>query len=164
MITATFHYTTGQYGSEAYRPRHRTFDQRIPVSFPEGYMRSSQVLLLASSISALGACNPFPREPVTEVSRDANVNSRWRAALVTPASLVGAVQMNGAATMQPGRTNENTIFSLSIANATPGGVHPWQVHRGQCGADDGVLGSAGAYKSIKVGDDGRGTDTTTDPM
>ena len=129
-------------------------------------MRSSRVLVLAvsASLSALGACNPFHREPVTEVSRDANVNSRWRAALVTPASLVGAVQMNGAATMQPGRTNENTNFSLSIANATPGGVHPWQVHRGQCGADDGVLGSAGAYKSIKVGDDGRGTATATVPM
>ena len=129
-------------------------------------MRSSQVLVLAvlASMSALGACNPFHREPVTEVSRDANVNSRWRASLVTPASLAGAVQMNGAATMQPGRDNANTDFSLSIANATPGGLHPWQVHRGQCGADDGVVGTAEAYTSIKVGDDGRGTATATVPM
>lgn len=127
-------------------------------------MRGSQILVLAVSVSALTACNPFRREPVTEVSRDANVNSRWRAALVTPASLVGAVQMNGAATMQPGRDNANTDFSLSLSNATPGGLHPWQVHRGQCGSDDGVVGLAGAYRSIKVGDDGRGSATATVPM
>ena len=129
-------------------------------------MRSSQVLVLAVSASllALGACNPFHREPVTEVSRDVNVNSRWRAALVTPATLAGAVQMNGAATMQPGRTNSSTDFTLSIANATPGGLHPWQVHRGQCGADQGVVGAAGAYTSVKVGDDGRGSASATVPM
>ena len=122
------------------------------------------VILLSTSVLVLGACNPFRREPVTEVSRDVNVNSRWRASLVTPASLVGAVQMNGAATMQPGRSNANTDFTLSIANATPGGLHPWQVHRGQCGADDGVVGSAEAYRSIKVGDNGRGTATATVSM
>jgi hypothetical protein len=121
-------------------------------------MRRPQVLLLAIAASTLelGACNPFHHEPVTEVSRDANVNSRWRATLVTPAALVGAVQMNGTATMQPSRNNADTDFSVSIANATPGGLHPWQVHRGQCGADDGVLGSADAYRTIKAGDDGRG--------
>ena len=129
-------------------------------------MRTSQVLLLAVSLPtfAVAACNPFRREPVTEVTRDANVNSRWRASLVTPAALVGAVQMNGSATMQPSRNSEATDFSLSIANATPGGLHPWQVHRGQCGADEGVLGSNGAYKPIKVGDDGRGTATATVDM
>jgi hypothetical protein len=127
-------------------------------------MRSSQVLAVVASLAALVACNPFHREPVTAVSHDTNVNSRWRAALVTPATLAGAVQINGAATMQPGRNSANTSFTLNIANATPGGVHPWQVHRGQCGADEGVLGSAGAYASVKVGDDGRGNASATVPM
>ncbi len=122
------------------------------------------ILLLALSVPALAACNPFHRAPVTEVSVDANVNSRWRAALVTPASLGGAVQINGEATMQPGRNSGNTDFTLSLANATAGGNHPWQVHRGQCGMDNGVFGSAGAYKSIKVEDDGRGTATATVPL
>lgn len=124
-------------------------------------MHSPRLLALAVSTLALAACNPFHREPVTEVSRDVNVNARWRAALVTPATLVGAVQMNGAAAMQPGRNGAETDISLSLANATPGGVHPWQVHRGQCGADEGILGSAGAYPPIKVGDDGRGQATAT---
>lgn len=129
-------------------------------------MRKSSVLLLIAAPSfALAACNPFHRAPVTEVTRDANVNTRWRAALVTPAALVGAVQMKGSATMQPsGNAGQSTIFALSIDNATPGGVHPWQVHRGQCGADDGILGAASAYGSIKVGDDGRGTSSASVPM
>lgn len=127
-------------------------------------MRISPVLLLAVPSFALAACNPFHRQPVTEVTHDANVNTRWRAALVTPAALVGAVQMKGSATMQPSRNSANTDFALSIDNATPGGVHPWQVHRGQCGADDGILGSAGEYKAIKIGDDGRGAVSATVPM
>ena len=120
-------------------------------------MRNPQVLLLAVSTLAIGACNPFHRAPVTEVTHDTNVNLRWRASLVTPATLAGAVQINGSATMQPGKNSDDTDFSLNIANATPGGVHPWQVHRGQCGSDEGVLGSADAYRAIKVGDDGRGS-------
>jgi len=141
-------------------------DQRFPVRLRRVSMRGSQVLVLAvaASLLALGACNPFHREPVTEVSRDVNENTRWRASLVTPASLAGAVQMHGTATMQPGRKSENTDFTLSIANATPGGHHPWQVHRGQCGMDEGVLGAAGAYSSIKVGDDGRGSASASVPM
>jgi hypothetical protein len=127
-------------------------------------MRNSQFLVLAISTLALAACNPFHRDPVTEVTRDANANARWRAALVTPTALVGAVQMNGSATMQPGRNSENTDFALNIDNATPGGLHPWQVHRGQCGSDYGVVGSADSYRAIKVGDDGRGAATATIPM
>lgn len=127
-------------------------------------MHSPRLLALAVSTFALAACNPFHHEPVTEVSRDANLNSRWSASLVTPATLVGAVQINGSAAMQPGRNGAATDVSLSLANATPGGVHPWQVHRGQCGADDGRLGSAGAYPPIQIGDDGRGRATATIPM
>lgn len=127
-------------------------------------MHSPKMLALALAALVLVACNPFRRDPVTEVSRDANVNSRWQARLVTPATLVGAVQMNGSATMQPSSDNESTELSLNVANATPGGVHPWQVHRGQCGSDDGVFGSSEAYKPIKVGDKGRGEATATVPM
>ena len=130
-------------------------------------MRASSVLLLLAAPSfALAACNPIHRAPVTEVTRDANVNTRWRAALVTPAALAGAVQMKGSATMQPsGNDGQSTVFALSIDNATPGGVHPWQVHRGQCGTDDeGLVGSADAYRAIKIGDDGRGTSSASIPM
>ena len=119
-------------------------------------MRSRTLLALAASTLALGACNPFSRGPVTEVSRDMNLNTRWTASLVTPAALAGAVQMNGTASMQPGPDANNTDFRLQVANATPGGMHPWRVHPGQCGADAGVYGGTDAYRTMKIGDDGRG--------
>jgi hypothetical protein len=119
-------------------------------------MHPRHAIPIVASMFAVAACNPFHREPATEVSRDVNVNSRWRALLASPASLAGAVQMKGSASMQPGRNPEETMLSISIANATPGGVHPWQVRRGQCGSDEGVFGPATAYKAVKIGDDGRG--------
>ena len=116
-------------------------------------MNSRHALVLASLIAA---CNPFHREPVSEVRRDVNVNSRWRASLVTPAALAGAVQMQGSAAMQPTGNGQGTLLSLSISNATPGGVHPWQVRRGQCGADQGAFDASATYQPLKIGDDGRG--------
>jgi len=127
-------------------------------------MHHSHVFVLAASVLAVTACNPFHREPVTAVSRDVNLNARWRGQLATPAALAGAVQINGTASMQPGKSIEDTMLSLNIANATPGGVHPWQVHRGQCGADEGIFGTAAAYRPVKIGDDGRGGSGTTVPM
>ena len=118
-------------------------------------MSHYRLLLLAASAGALGACNPFHHEEPVQVSaKDENLNSRWHANLATPADLAGAVQMNGSAAMAPATKSGNTTVSLSLANATPGGVHPWQLHRGQCGSDDGIVGSAGAYPVAKVGKDG----------
>ncbi|HSJ65232.1 MAG TPA: hypothetical protein VK922_15175 [Gemmatimonadaceae bacterium] len=123
-------------------------------------MRKLSVVTLTAAI-ALAACNPFNRGPVTEVSRDANANSRWNASLVTPVALAGAVQMNGTGSMQPGVRAENTALSLRIANATPGGVHPWQVQRGQCGSANQVFGPVAAYQALKIDDDGRGQANAT---
>lgn len=124
-------------------------------------MNTRHALALAS-LFAVAACNPFHRDPVSEVRRDANVNSRWRASLVSPSALAGVVQMRGSASMQPsGSSQEATLLSVSISNATPGGVHPWQVRRGQCGADEGAFSSGAAYQPLKIGDDGRGEAGTT---
>lgn len=120
-------------------------------------------LVLAAALTVT-SCNPFRSTPVNQVTTDVNRNSRWRASLVSPAALAGAVQMNGSATMQPGTSAGSTDFSLNIANATPGGVHPWQVHRGRCGADAGVVGSAEEYGTIRIGDNGQGTTTASVKM
>jgi hypothetical protein len=121
-------------------------------------MYNRRLLLLAVSAFALTSCNPFHHESAVEVStKDENLNARWHANLATPAELAGAVQMNGSASMAPGTKSGTTIVSLNLANATPGGVHPWQLHRGQCGSDDGIVGSAGAYPLAKVGRDGHAT-------
>jgi hypothetical protein len=126
-------------------------------------MNTRHALALAS-LFAVGACNPFHREPVSEVRSDANVNSRWRASLTSPTALAGAVQMRGSASMQPtGADQQSTLLSVSISNATPGGTHPWQVRRGQCGADEGAFSPGAGYHALKIGDDGRGEAGTTVP-
>jgi hypothetical protein len=128
-------------------------------------MSNHRLLMLAVSAFALTACNPFRHEPAVEVStKDENLNSRWHANLATPANLAGAVQMNGSASMAPGTKRGNTTVSLDLANATPGGVHPWQLHRGQCDSDEGVFGSADAYQAATVGRDGRATSSATVPI
>ena len=125
-------------------------------------MHTRQVVVL-TSLFALAACNPFRREPVSEVRADVNANTRWRASLVSPVALAGAVQMQGSAAMQPTGSGQGTALSVSISNATPGGVHPWQVRRGQCGADQGAFSSGATYQPLKIGDDGRGEAGITVP-
>jgi hypothetical protein len=103
--------------------------------------------IAATGALALAACNPFrsplKQDPVVQVSaRDANVNARWHGTLTSPSNLAGAVQMTGSISMTPGSNAGNTNVALLLANASPGGMHPWQLHRGQCGTDDCVFGTA----------------------
>jgi hypothetical protein len=128
-------------------------------------MRSHRLLLLAVSAFTLTSCNPFRHSQAVEVTtKDENLNSRWHANLASPADLAGAVQMSGAASMTPGPRSGNTIVSLDLANATPGGQHPWQLHRGQCGADAGIIGTSGAYPVAQVDRDGHATASATLPF
>lgn len=126
-------------------------------------MHRTRLFALTLSTLALAACNPFHRDPVTEVTRDLNQNSRWQATLVTPGALAGAVQMRGTATMQPAANGQETRLAVSLTNATPGGEHPWRVHRGQCGADEGGFGMTDAFKPVRIDDKGRGEASATVP-
>ena len=125
--------------------------------------------LVAAGALALVACNPFrspmKQDPVVQVNaRDANVNARWHGTLTSPSNLAGAVQMTGQISMSPGSSAGNTNVALLLANASPGGLHPWQLHRGQCGMDDGVFGSTSDYKTLKVDESGRATGSATIPL
>jgi hypothetical protein len=83
------------------------------------------------------------------------VSSRWNAVLATPAGLAGAIQVRGTGWLAPDpKDSSKSKAYVEITNAAPGGVHPWHVHRGQCGNDMGVLGPADAYKALKVGGNG----------
>ena len=131
--------------------------------------RSSLPILVATGALALVACNPFrspmKQDPVVQVSaRDANANARWHGTLTSPSTLAGAVQMTGAISMTPGSNIGNTNVALVLANASPGGMHPWQLHRGQCGMDEGVFGSASDYKTLKVDEYGRASSMASVPL
>jgi hypothetical protein len=96
-------------------------------------------------------------------AQDATLNTRWHANLASPASLAGVVQMNGPASMAPSPDSTSTDITIALANASPGGLHPWAVRRGQCGAgmSGGVFGPSEAYKVLKVESDGHANGTAT---
>ena len=121
-------------------------------------MFSSRILFASLSILGLAACNPFRQQGAVELSSgDAALNSTWHANLASPASLAGVIQMNGSASMAPAPEGGGTIVTLDLANASPGGVHPWEARAGQCGTttDGSVLGVRNAYEPLEIGSNGR---------
>lgn len=116
--------------------------------------RFGTILLL----SALAACNPFRRDNAVELDAgNTTLNSRWNATLASPEALAGITQMNGSASMAPSRDSMSTIVTINLANASPGGVHPWEARRGECGASysSRAFGSMDAYESLEVDSKGR---------
>ena len=86
--------------------------------------------------------------------------TRWQGTVSSPPTLDGAVEMTGSAWMAEAEESDSaTYVQVSISNAAPGGVHPWQVRRGQCGSDRGVFGESAAYEPLEVEDDGRASAT-----
>jgi hypothetical protein len=131
----------------------------------EEQMRARGLAALTVSLFALTACNPFRSKPAVEIKTgEVASSSRWNAALATPSELAGALQVKGTAWMAPGKSGGTTRVYVAIANAAPGGVHPWYVHRGQCGNDRGVWGPADAYRPLKVDADGRAAADITLPL
>ena len=127
-------------------------------------MTTPRFLTITFALLAGPACNAFQGDPAVEVSaKDATLNSRWHANLASPASLAGAVQMNGSASMAPSPDGSSTNITLNLANASPGGLHPWSARLGQCGEgmDYGVFGASDAYKPLKVESDGQAKGTAT---
>jgi len=130
-------------------------------------MSTNRFLTIMLCAFSATACNPFNRGQAVEVSAgDATLNSTWHANLASPASLAGVVQMNGSASMAPDPDGTHTVINVSLANASPGGLHPWEAREGQCspGSDYGVLGSSDAYGQMKVDSDGRASGKATVPM
>lgn len=127
-------------------------------------MSASRLLTVTLAVLATAACNPFNRGQAVEVTTaDATLNTRWHANLASPATLAGAVQMSGSASMAPDQDGGLTNVTIDLANASPGGLHPWGMHQGRCGSggDRGVFGSTDAYEALTVDGDGRARGTAT---
>ena len=89
-------------------------------------MSACRMIVLSAAILAVAGCNPFRRSPAVEMSgADEILNSRWNGTFAGPASLAGAVQMSGTATMASSGTARMTHVTLELSDATPGGEHPW---------------------------------------
>lgn len=130
-------------------------------------MFTRSMLMVAFALLITTACNPFRSDPAVQVSaQDKTLNSRWHANLASPASLAGIVQMRGTASMAPSSDGNGTNITLALSNASPGGLHPWSVERGQCGAgmNAGVFGPHEAYEPLSVGSSGLANGTASVPV
>lgn len=95
-------------------------------------------------------------QPVEITANTEAVATRWNGTLSTPPELAGIVAFSGQAWMGADeKSADRTRGYVEVTNAVPGGLHPWHVHRGRCGLDQGILGSPDAYKPLKVGNDGK---------
>ena len=114
---------------------------------------------------ALVASSCGGRQAVEINTSSQPVANRWNGTLATPPELSGVVDIRGGAWMGPDEKNpERSRAHVDIFNAVPGGVHPWHVHRGRCGADQGIFGPADAYQPLKVGDKGRASSEAELPV
>jgi hypothetical protein len=133
-------------------------------------MHGSRRLLIAFVASAPAACNSFVlRAPGGAREAESTARSAMRArrqgALVTtttPSSSVAS--LTGTVVASPGLDSGSTYVAVILANATPGDVLPWRMHRGRCDADEGVLGPAAAFAVLRVDDEGRASGSATIPL
>jgi hypothetical protein len=125
-------------------------------------MRASAVGLMVAAL-VLESCGG--RQPV-ELNPDAQpVATRWNAVLSTPPELAGIVEVHGSAWMgTDAKDLSQTRAHVEISNAVPGAKHPWHVHRGQCGSDQGIFGPADKYEPLKVEGDGKAVSTAVLPV
>jgi hypothetical protein len=118
----------------------------------------SHLRLFAAAAIAVGlattACNPFHKNANKIERADIPVGERWNAALATPSGLAGAVQIKGSGYLARGDSPSNSKAVIHTSNATPGGIHPWQLRAGPCGSDSPVVGNPTAYSNLKVDKDG----------
>ena len=124
-------------------------------------MRAPSVVLGGAVLfAACGGHRPVEIDPQQEV-----VGTRWNATLATPAQLTGAMNLQGKGwwASEPGNPSRSRA-EVDIANAVPGGDHPWHVHQGQCGDNGPIVGPATSYRSLEVNNDGKATATADLPV
>jgi hypothetical protein len=112
---------------------------------------AASLILVALAASSCGGRKAVEIDPNAQP-----VQNRWNGTLASPPELAGVSAIRGSAWMGPHEKNaDRTQAQVNLSNAVPGGEHPWHVHRGRCGADEGIFGPPGAYKPLKVGSNGR---------
>jgi hypothetical protein len=111
--------------------------------------------VLAFVLVSCGGNKPVEINPQAE-----SVGVRWNGTLSTPPELAGVEDMRGAGWLGGDPKNPNqSLAHIDVSNAVPGGLHPWHVHKGQCGSDQGILGPPDAYKPLKIEGDGKASAT-----
>ena len=121
-------------------------------------MGTTRMIAELGAVIVLAGCGSAPN---TRIEPDAAARRyEWRASLVTPAALAGAMQVRGTAVWSRVGENRSTV-TVELTNATPGGSHPWHVHHGRCGGNGPIAGDPSAYPLLSVDNDGNARATAT---
>ena len=113
-------------------------------------MKTPRMLAL-SAVVAMSSCGVLGGPSGQSIEAEVAPQSRWQGTLNSPRNLTGAVAMTGTVWMAPLSGSRGTHVSITIDNATPGGVHPWAVHIGRCGSDGGVFGTSSGLEPLEIG-------------
>jgi hypothetical protein len=129
-------------------------------------MRILGALMVGALALATGGCNPVHRAPAATMMTDADTHlgTRWHGNIVSPSTLGGVARMRGTATMIPAPAAGAMTLTVELSNAAPGGEHPWALHRGACGQEEGMIGELSGLGSVRIGGDGRGAASATVDM
>jgi hypothetical protein len=122
---------------------------------------AAAALLEGTACATLRRPDPPPTAQASDRDTEADGASRWHVVFVSTGTSGGSVPMEGWASMRSGASRSNTSILLNVTHADPGTVHPWELHHGRCGADQGIYGPAGAYEPLTVDAGGRGAGQAT---
>ena len=122
-------------------------------------MKSSARFAIAGAV-LLAACGSQSSNTETGAQPVGFMGAQWSATLA-PGAGSPAPQVSGTATVMGNADSSQTRVEVGLSGAAPGTGHPWHLHRGTCGSDQGIVGDASAYKPMTVGINGRATATAT---
>ena len=117
-----------------------------------------RIALLLVALLASG-CVRTHTDPVTGKT-DVDVESPLKKGEDWSGDLKGMGQWMGLSGVARARVlSGETNVTITLRNATPGGVHPWHLHDGACGAGGGIVGAPGSYTPLVIGNDGTASAT-----
>lgn len=122
-------------------------------------MKSSASFAITAAV-LLAACGGQSSNTNTDAEPVGFMGAQWSATLA-PVAGSPAPKVSGTATVMGNADSSQTRVEVGLSGATPGAGHPWHLHRGTCGSDQGIVGDASAYKPMTVGINGRATATAT---
>ena len=103
---------------------------------------------LVIGVLVLAACTARRTEDGIDIDPVSDVIGNWSSTL-SPQNNSG---IRGTASVQSRAAGSRV--TVHITGAASGTAHPWHVHRGTCGNDQGIVGGAEEYKALQVGSDG----------
>jgi hypothetical protein len=103
---------------------------------------------LLIGVLVLAACTARRTEDGVDIDPVSDVIGNWSSTLA-PQNNSG---ISGTASVQSRAAGSRV--TVHIMGAANGSAHPWHVHRGTCGNDQGIVGGASEYQPLQVGSNG----------